>query len=833
MAAFRGAFTDAQWARLLSLGEQVEVEPGATVFRRGVTPGAIVVVRSGTLEALDRRASPPTVLGLFESGAVLGEIAAVDGSTASVDVRARDTSTFVRVAREVLLQALQTDVELDRAFHRGAAQLLADRMRVLTDTAVDGAIGSRAGDLQTPEPPLELPGVLRSRVQQGIDPHIASALEDQARGRFTVPLDRERIVIGSHPGEADLVLPDLRIEPIHAELVRSEGGWRIVSDADRPVVVRQAPVSSAPVIEGEPLLVGGYTLTIEGEELVVTPCADVHVLRVERLSQVLGGRTILERIDFAALSGEVIGVVGPSGSGKSTLLSALRGPRTSGSVRLDQHALDELLIGHPSLFGDVPQDDIVYSELTVEESLDASARLRLPALRRAERAGVVNHVIELIGLDDVRSSRIGDPARRGISGGQRKRVNMASELLADDTTILFLDEPTSGLDPRSTADILGLARRLADLGNIVFVVTHDLSSSVIAQMDHLMVLVDGHQAWFGPPDQATAHFDVRRPVQIFRRLPDHTGEDWSQRYRETEAYRTWVQHRIEPPTTEAALVTTPIPPAPRPPSWLEQLWVFTGRHARVRLRDTAGVAVWMAQPMLVAAVVMLVFPQATAGLVFLVVLSSFWFGMSSSVRDLIADLGIWRREQRLGLSPMVWVASKALVAGVAVALQSAALAAVAWWGHHLGALGFPLAPWIGTAILTSWAGMGAGLFASAFWRRSEAAIGSIVLFLVPQIAFSGLLMPLNQLQPVAQWIAWFTPVRYAYHLALVSGDHLRYLRLGEWYSRPVSGELFLMGLRPAGEGSLGLGAGWLVLALGGWIVLCLVSAVVLVRHPRR
>lgn len=831
MSVFRGAFSDEQWARLLALGDRLEVEPGRIVMRRGITPGALVVVEAGALEALDRRASPPTVLGVFEAGAVLGEIAVVDGSTASVDVRASDVCTIVRIDRATLLQALEADGDLDRTFHRGACRLLADRMRALTSSAVDGAIGSRAGDLQTPEPPLTVPSALRERVAMGVDPHLAAAIEDQARGRFELPLTQDRVVVGSNDA-ADLVLPDMRIEPIHAELVRSDGGWRVVSDADRPVVVRQATVSSAPVAESEPMLVGGYTLRIEGTALAVEPRQTVHVLRVRDLSHRIGRREILRDIRFAALSGEVIGLVGPSGSGKSTLLSALRGPRSAGSVQLDEFDLESALEQRPSLVGDVPQDDIVHAELTVSESLDASTRLRLPDLGPLERAGVVNRVIDLLGLDDIRDSRIGDPDRRGISGGQRKRVNMASEVLAEDTQILFLDEPTSGLDPRSARDILQLARRLADLGNIVIVVTHDLSPATIAQVDHLMVLTDGQLAWFGPPESGCRHFGVRHAAEIFDRLPDRSGEDWAARYRATADARAWIDHRLDPPEGAPALTPSPFPPAPRHPTWLEQVRVFTGRHARVRRRDGAGLAVLVAQPALVAAVVMLVFPQATAGLVFLVVLSCFWFGMSSSVRDLVADLGIWRREQRLGLSPSAWVCSKAAVSGVAVALQSAALAGVAWWGHDLASLGFGLTGWLFTAVLTSWAGMGTGLFAGAFWRRSEAAIGSIVLFLVPQIAFSGILMPLDQLQPVAQGLAWGTPIRYAFHLALVCGERLDYLRLGEWFERPVSGELFLMGLRPSGEGSLGLGVEWLLLALVGWTVVCLAASVLLVARRR-
>jgi hypothetical protein len=133
----------------------------------------------------------------------------------------------------------------------------------------------------------------------------------------------------------------------------------------------------------------------------------------------------------------------------------------------------------------------------------------------------------------------------------------------------------------------------------------------------------------------------------------------------------------------------------------------------------------------------------------------------------------------------------------------------------MGALDFNPVALLGTAVLTSWTGIGVGLLVSATWRRAEPAVGTIVLLLVPQIAFSGVLMPLDEARTAAQWAASLTPLRYAFHLALRTGDRLEYLKLGEWHQRPVSGELFLMGLRSSGEGSLGWSPG----VLGSFLVL--------------
>ena len=166
---------------------------------------------------------------------------------------------------------------------------------------------------------------------------------------------------------------------------------------------------------------------------------------------------------------------------KTTLLNAINGvaPADSGRVMLNGHSFHKLLQEDRSLIGIVPQDDLVLPELTVEEALYYSGRLRLSADSTEEEIQrQVERVLQELDIMHIRSSRIGDALKRGISGGQRKRVNLGQELLSQNTKILFLDEPTSGLDPRASQEIVKLVRGLADRGRIVFLVTHDLTDGI-------------------------------------------------------------------------------------------------------------------------------------------------------------------------------------------------------------------------------------------------------------------------------------------------------------------------------------------------------------------
>ncbi len=827
MTPFRSGFSPEEWQEFLGVGEQITLHEGEVLLRRGQPPQSMFIVQSGVLEAVDPRSSPPTVLGAIPAGSVIGELSALDGAPVSVDVRVRQTATCVRLELTTLSTLLSKAPLLDAAFHRGVARDLIVRTRSLTGSAVRGALGT--GSAHEDANPLRLAAteaaparLMHALLAEGLDPHTATAIIDQGRGKTRIPVHGDRIRLGSGD-DVEVLLTDLRIAPLHAELVCSDGQWRVVSRDDRAVVVNGVSVSSAPSPPGTELQVGRYRLSFDGTEVVIHPTSPPFYLHVEDLGRDIGDTSILDGVRFSAMSGEVIALIGPSGAGKTTLLDALRGNRDRGGVRMDGVPLEQVLAGVPSVIGEVPQDDIVLPELTVEESLLAASRLRLPGATASERQAVVNRVIEALGLQGVRNSRIGDPERRGISGGQRKRVNIAQEVLTDDARVLFLDEPTSGLDPRSAADIGRLARRLADSGKIVVMVTHDLSESVLSQVDHLLVLVPGGRlAWFGPTSQAPGHFGAIHAAGIFDRLSDRTPEEWVAHFRSSDAAETWVARRQT--IGEEQLTTAAAPEATALPGILRQISVFAGRNLKAKLRDRASLLVLLAQPLIVAAVMLLVFPRPTSGLIFLLMLSCFWFGMSASVRELIVDQVLWRREARLGLSSAGWVAAKAAVVGVAVALQCAALTAVALVSSGLERAGFEALPLLGVAVLTGWAGVGTGLLASAVWRRSEAAVGTIVLLLIPQIAFSGLLMPLEQVHALARALSWVTPVRYAFHLALVCGDTVEYFKLGRWFTRPVSGELYNMGLRASGEGGTGMPVSTLVAFLSVWTLACWILA---------
>jgi len=218
-------------------------------------------------------------------------------------------------------------------------------------------------------------------------------------------------------------------------------------------------------------------------------------------------RQILYNITGSASPGEMLALMGPSGSGKTTLLSIIggRNPKQAiqqGTITFNRSKLSKRI---KRQIGYVLQDDLMYETLTCYETLYFAAMLRLPSyMSKAERIERVNTVIASLGLNKCRDTIIGGHMRRGISGGERKRVSVGHELLIDPALVL-LDEPTSGLDSTAARNLLLLLKSLASGGRAIITTIHQPSSRLFQQLDTVLLLSQGHIVYYGD-GIATAHW---------------------------------------------------------------------------------------------------------------------------------------------------------------------------------------------------------------------------------------------------------------------------------------------------------------------------------------
>jgi ABC-type multidrug transport system ATPase subunit len=230
---------------------------------------------------------------------------------------------------------------------------------------------------------------------------------------------------------------------------------------------------------------------------------------------------LVDKVSIKVPKGHFMAIVGPSGCGKTTLLKTIAGlnPESDGSLHWEGRNLSEDGDFSPSEIGYVPQFSIAYDPLTVDESVEAATRLRVKCRDTAELDHRIDHVLEETGLD-----AISDRAVKVLSGGQKRRLGLAMELVSD-PKILLCDEVTSGLDPRSEREIVRLLHDLSRKdGRIVLSVTHSLAH--LELYDSILVLHEGRVAFHGPPERLTHYFSVKDTEEIYPRLAGQPSERW-------------------------------------------------------------------------------------------------------------------------------------------------------------------------------------------------------------------------------------------------------------------------------------------------------------------
>jgi len=215
----------------------------------------------------------------------------------------------------------------------------------------------------------------------------------------------------------------------------------------------------------------------------------------------------------------------------------------------------------------------------------------------------------------------------------------------------------------------------------------------------------------------------------------------------------------------------------------------------------------------------IVFPAPDVSMLFMLALSAFWFGASGSVRELITDRPIWLRERRVGVGLLPTLMSKITVLGAIVALQCCALTSIVWWGLHMGEpYHYDLAALAGMTTITGWVGMSLGLMISSFFRSGVAAVSSLPLWLIPQIAFGGLIVKVNNMSAAAQFISDLMVTRYAFEGMIKCGEALSTpaTRGLDAQSHPIGGDLYLLGFRTHDVQDMGYSMEMIIFILFGF-----------------
>jgi ABC transport system ATP-binding/permease protein len=534
--------------------------------------------------------------------------------------------------------------------------------------------------------------------------------------------------------EADVQLSDPSVSRRHAQLEQEAAGFRLVDlHSKSGSFVNGRRFDAHDLVIGDQIQIGPFYFVFDGRQLYRVRRLSLGRIVARGLSKRGGAGIILNEVNFVAEPGQFVGILGPSGAGKTTLLNALSGlrPADEGNVLFDQieyRRNDDQL---RALFGYVPQDDIVHLELTVDLALRFAAKLRLPAATPVlEIEKLISHTLANLGLAERRQLPI---AR--LSGGQRKRVSVAVELL-NRPPLLFLDEPTSGLDPAAEFKLMELLRRLADTGCTVICTTHVMENVYL--MDQIGVIVDGRLVFLGPPDAARNHFGVQRLTGLYDALQ-------AMDVKALPSYHPPEQEQKEKPPEPAPLRKVRRPFA---------LPILLQRQAAIFRSDLKNLIIVFAQPVIIGALVAWVTDEP-ALIQFFAYLGTLWFGCSNSAQEIVRELPIYRRERLVGLDRFSYLTSKFLWIGCLTLAQSLLL----YFCMGIGELGLKGAVWwqLLGLVLLSFVGTGIGLAVSSMARSAIQAVMLIPLLLIPQILFSGLTVPANEMSPPVLWVSHLMP----------------------------------------------------------------------------
>ena len=371
--------------------------------------------------------------------------------------------------------------------------------------------------------------------------------------------------------------------------------------------------------------------------------------------------TVLQKTDIKIESRSSLALMGPSGCGKSTLLKILLGDvrPTAGTVEilgLDLHSNFEYL---KSRIGYVPQDDIIHEELTVYQSLRFTAKLRLSDASDAQIDQKINDLLTKFGVKHIKDKEIGK-----ISGGQRKRISIAVELISD-PDILFLDEPTSPLDPQTIVELLDLVKKLTSEGRTVIMVTHKPSD--LDYLDKVIFMAacsdekyyeGGGVCFHNTPDKIKSNFEVTESWEVFKLISGKKAQGYIDKYR--------MKHISK--SGKSIINKNKVSSQSSPIS--QYLWL-TYRYFTIKFNDRKNSAIMLVQSPIIAILICMIFPRITSAVLFISAISAIWFGCNNAAREVVGEKHIYRRERMYNLYILPYIFSKITVLSFFSIIQSA------------------------------------------------------------------------------------------------------------------------------------------------------------------
>ena len=622
-------------------------------------------------------------------------------------------------------------------------------------------------------------------------------LFDNKKSQTTI-INEDITTIGRDPNST-LYINNINVSWNHAKIIKEDSNYYIYDlNSTNGTSVNSIEVKEKQQIsKGDKITLGVYSFIFQDDKN-----SNLSLLNVNQGGFTINAKDIsfkvnigtndekelIKDINLTVYPGEIVGLMGLSGAGKTTLLKTLSGytKPTKGSVFVNGLDLYKNFDKIKNSIGYVPQEDIIHPELTVYEALFYSLKLRTKEkLSLDEINQRIDSILDELGFiisgeGDIKNVKIGSPDEKGTSGGQRKRINIAMELLAN-PEIIFLDEPTSGLSSVDATMVMDKLKELADKGKTIILTIHQPSLVNYKKMDDMIIVTNGELAYFGPnyPD-SIKFFNNNTQSQEILNDPDmalmglHKGEDkninWNNRYKNSDIYNKFVKDRGSLQNSDTVSSQN------NNPSTLSQLITLTSRYLKIKIKDKINTTILLIQAPIIA--ILLAFLFTGEGktfheehpniLLFILVISSMWFGIINAVKEIVAEKAIYERERLIGLKLFPYIFSKFLVLSLLSLIQVIILLLIV---KAFIPLNLNLINLLFLIFITSLSGLSIGLLTSTIAKSVSQALSLVPIILLPMIIFGGGMIPINKLSSTptffnAYSVSFVMPTRWSLEEAI-------------------------------------------------------------------
>ncbi len=492
------------------------------------------------------------------------------------------------------------------------------------------------------------------------------------------------------------------------------------------------------------------------------------------------GRKGLHTLNITSHSGELVGIMGSSGAGKSTLLSVLNGtsPVSSGRLLLNGKDVYKDASVLEGMIGNIPQDDLLIEELSVFQNLFYNTKLVFGNLNDEEIRVKVMDTLHSLGLTETADLKVGNPLNKTISGGQRKRLNIALELIRE-PAVLFVDEPTSGLSSHDAENVMDLLKQLTLAGKLVFVVIHQPSSDIFRMFDRLLILdTGGYPIYYGNPSDSLLYFKRQahfadadegecpscgniNAEQIFNIIGleevDEFGNRTGSRKVSPKEWFEWYK-QSQPSSGTVARENSETLSSGNKASYFRQWRVFFTRDFLSKLSNRQYMAITLLEAPLLAGILAFILRYTSPGenyvftdnpnlpaYLFICVIVALFLGMTASAEEIIRDRKILQREKFLHLSRKSYLFSKIALLFLVSAIQTISFVLV---GNLIfGVQDMWLQYW--------WVLFTTACFANLVGLNISSGLDSVVtiyilipFLIIPQILLSGVIVKFEKLNPL-------------------------------------------------------------------------------------